>query len=96
MLMSIKYILFCGEHELDPHAICKSNIQIQWCVLLRHSSQICPFLISSAETVIVYFDKLEQARFNEWNMGVTFVSGGDTIRKKEQTNRFFLLPHASP
>lgn len=96
-LTSIKYILFCGERELDPHTIYKSNIQIQWCVLLRSTIQICPFLISSAETVIVYLDKLEQARFNERNMGVTFVSRGDTTRKKkEQTNRFFLLPHASP
>lgn len=95
MLMSIKYILLGGERELEPHIICKSNIQIQWCVLLRPTTQICPFLISSAETVIVYLDKLEQARFNERNVGVTFVSWGDTIRKK-RTNRFFLLPHASP
>lgn len=74
MLMSIKYILLGGERELEPHIICKSNIQIQRCVLLRPTTQICPFLISSAETVIVYLDKLEQARFNERNVGVTFVS----------------------
>lgn len=90
MLMSIKYNLLCGQPELDPHIICKSNIQIQWCVLLRPTTQICRFLISSAETVIVYLDKLEQARFNEWNMGVTFVSRGDTIRKKRTNKQIFL------
>lgn len=34
--------------------------------------------------MIVYLDKLEEARFNEWNMRVTFVSWGDTIRKKNK------------
>lgn len=33
--------------------------------------------------MIVYLDKLDEARFNERNMGVTFVSRGDTIRGKK-------------
>lgn len=43
-----------------------------------------PVLISSAETLIVYLDKLEEARFNEQDTGVSVVSWGDTIRKNKQ------------
>lgn len=49
-------------------------------------------MISSAETVIVYLDKLEEARFNERNMGVTFVSWGDTMRKKQTDFSYCHMP----
>lgn len=95
MLMSIKQWTSNGKRGLGPTQYVQDVISKSCDVSFWGTpNKLCLFLISSAEAVIVYLDKLEEARFNERNMGVTFVSWGDTIREK--TNRFLLLPHASP
>lgn len=56
----------------------------------RRLTSFAAFVTSSAERVIVYLDKLDEARFNEQNTGVTFVSRGDTIkvgRRKRRVER---------
>lgn len=92
------------KHELGPYLVCTNEPQITQHVLFGATPNkfccVCDEL--SRKKVIVYLDKLDKARFNERNTRVTFVSRGDTIKvvggrkEKLQTNRFFLLPHASP
>lgn len=53
----------------------------------QHLTSFATFVTSSAEKVIVYFDKLDEARFNEHNTGVTFVSRGDTIKVEGRRRR---------
>lgn len=53
----------------------------------RRLTSFAAFVTSSAERVIVYLDKLDEARFNEQNTGVTFVSPGDTIKVGRRRRR---------
>lgn len=53
----------------------------------QHLTSFATFVTSSAEKVIVYLDKLDEARFNEHNTGVTFVSRGDTIKVEGRRRR---------
>lgn len=83
--------LCCRRYELGPIEYVKWYPNPVMCPFEAGLTSF-PVLISSAETLIVYLDKLEEARFNEQNTGVSVVSWGDTIRKKQTDFSYCHMP----